>query len=77
MAAEPTEAKIPFMSESVDLTDPKAVLSIVVALIAGFTLWNMTDDIGQNLASRVNSAIGAVIGVNPSTGESSDGPPGV
>jgi len=77
MAAEPTEAKIPFIGETVDLTDPMAVATLAVSLIAGFTLFNMTDGIGQYFANRVNSGLSAVIGFNPSTGESNDGPPGV
>ncbi len=77
MAAEPTEAKIPFIGETVDLTDPMAVVYLVISLIAGFTLFNMSDGIGQFAADRVNSALSTVFGFNPSTGESNSGPEGV
>jgi hypothetical protein len=75
MAAEPTEATIPFIGETVDLTNPMAVIYLAISLIAGFTLFNMSDDIGSYAASRVNSALSAIIGFNPSTGDdgSADG----
>lgn len=72
-----TEAKIPFSGDTVDLTNPMAVAALAVALILGFTLWNMADSVGSNLASRINSGIGALIGVNPATGEESNGERGV
>lgn len=77
MAAEPTTATIPFLGMEVDLTDPMAVATVAVSLIAGFTLFNMTDSIGQVAANRVNNALGNVLGFNPGTGESSNGPGGV
>lgn len=76
MAAEPTTATIPFLGMEVDLTDPAAVATVAVSLIAGFTLFNMTDSIGQVAANRVNAALGNFLGVNPGTGESSDSGPG-
>ncbi|WP_336359055.1 hypothetical protein [Haloarcula sp. CGMCC 1.6347] len=76
MAAEPTTATIPFLDMNVDLTDPMAVVTVAVSLIAGFTLFNMTDSIGAMLASRANGALGNVLGVNPGTGQSSDNGPG-
>ena len=64
---ELTEAKIPFTGEEVDLLSTNAVY-LVVALVAGFTIWNMADDIGGNLASKVNSFIGNFLpGGNPAT----------
>ena len=77
MAAEPTTATIPFIGMEVDLTDPIAVATVAVSLIAGFTLFNMTDSIGQQAANRLNDAIGSVVGVNPGTGQSDNGPGGV
>jgi hypothetical protein len=60
----------------VDLTDPMAVVTVAVSLIAGFTLFNMTDSIGQVAANRLNNAIGNVLGFNPGTGQSSNSGPG-
>ncbi|MBV0903920.1 hypothetical protein [Haloarcula salina] len=76
MAAEPTTATIPFLGMEVDLTDPAAVVTVAVSLIAGFTLFNMTDSIGAMLASRANATLGSVLGINPGTGQSADNGPG-
>jgi len=65
------EATVPYSDETVDLTNPMAILSIVVSLILGFTLWNMTDSIGANLAARLNSTLGRFLpGGNPAGGSS-------
>jgi ABC-type amino acid transport system permease subunit len=68
--AEPTEATLPFGMGSVDLTSPMAVLAMVVSLIFGFTIFNMTGSIGEYLAQRANSIVGSVLGFNPASGES-------
>lgn len=67
-----TDAKLPFGLGEVDLTDPMALIATVFALIAGATIWNMADGIGQNAASYVNSILGNIIGQNPATGETAD-----
>jgi hypothetical protein len=77
MAAEPTNATIPFLDMEVDLTDPGQLFAVAISLIAGFTLFNMSDSIGSYMASRVNSALSTVIGFNPGTGESNEGADGV
>jgi hypothetical protein len=68
--AEPTEARLPFDMGEVDLTNPMAVLAMVVSLIAGFTIFNMTGSIGEYAAQRLNSIIGSVVGFNPASGDS-------
>jgi hypothetical protein len=67
-----TEATLPFIGDSVDLTNPMAVLTLVVSLVAGFTMWNMADSWGETLAQRVSTAFGSLAGFNPSTGQSTD-----
>lgn len=52
-----TDAKLPFGME-LDLTNPMAVAAMVISLIAGLTIWNMTDSIAQNFADSLNSYIG-------------------
>lgn len=65
------EARVPFISEEVNLLSTDVVF-LVVSLIAGMTIWNMSDSIGENLAARVNSFIGNMIGTNPATGQTTD-----
>lgn len=72
--ADATEATLPFGMGDVDLLSMSGVM-MVVSLILGFVIFHMTDAIGSNLASRVNSFIGNLIGTNPATGDS--GPEGV
>jgi len=78
-AKEATEATLPFGMGSVDLTDPAMVVVTAISLIAGFTLFSMASDVGNNFASRINSALAGLIGFNPATGEGagSDTVPGV
>jgi len=66
-----TEARIPFVDERVDLLSAEAVI-LVVSLILGMTIWQMTGDIGSTLASKLNQLIGSIVGTNPGTGEPSD-----
>lgn len=68
------EAFVPFGIGDIDLLSMSGVMTIL-ALIAGFLVFHMTDEIGSNLATQVNSFIGNLIGTNPATGES--GPEGV
>jgi hypothetical protein len=72
---ELTEAKIPFLNEEVDLLSTQAIF-MVVALILGFTIFNMADSIGDNLAGKVNAFLGAFLpGGNPATeGNENSGP---
>jgi hypothetical protein len=72
--ADATEATLPFGMGDVDLLSMSGVM-MVVSLILGFVIFHMTDSIGSNLANRVNSFIGNLIGTNPATGDS--GPEGV
>ena len=53
-----TEAQLPFGMGAVDLTNPVAALALIVSLILGATIWNMTDSIGANFAESLNSYIG-------------------
>lgn len=51
---------------------------LVIGLLAGSTLWNMTDDIGGNLAARINNFIGQFLpGGNPASSSDNSGPVGV
>lgn len=74
--AEPTEATLPFGMGSVDLTSPMAVVTMVISLIAGFTLFNMTGSIGQFVAQRINQFIANVTGTQVS-GSAGDNAPDV
>jgi hypothetical protein len=71
------EVEVPFTSQEVDTSNPSEGLSTVVMLIAGFALFSMASGIGNYVADKANSALGGVIGVNPATGESNEGVPGV
>ena len=61
---------LPFVGEY-EVESAAGVLLLVVGLIGGATVWNMTDSIGNNLASSVNSFLGNLIGFNPATGQDS------
>jgi hypothetical protein len=65
---EATEARLPFGMGKVDLTSAAAV-GTILAMILGFAVFSMTQDIGSYVGSRVNSALGDVIGFNPATGQ--------
>jgi hypothetical protein len=72
MAEDLGTAKLPFGLGKLDLTNPGSAVTMIVALVLGATVWNMSDSIGQNLASRVNNFLGNFLpGGNPAT---SDGP---
>lgn len=69
-----TDAQLPFGMGSVDLTNPMAALALIVSLILGATIWNMTDSIGANLASQLNSAIGRISPIgNPADSSGGEG----
>jgi hypothetical protein len=59
---EATDVPIPFVGESVDLTNPVMVGAVVFALIAGATLWNMAENIGSNFANRINASLAGLTG---------------
>lgn len=61
---EATEAPIPFVGKSVDFTNPVLVAAVMVAMIAGATLWNMADSIGASFASRINTFLAGLTGGN-------------
>lgn len=65
-----TDAPIPYIGKSIDLTNPVMVIALTVALVAGMTLWNMADDWGSTLATRISAAFASLTGYNPSSGES-------
>mgnify|MGYP006290911843 CR=1 FL=1 len=72
MAEDLGTAKLPFGLGSLDLTNPTSAVAMIVALILGATVWNMSDQIGSNFARRVNNFLGNFLpGGNPA---SSDGP---
>ncbi len=72
-----TEAQIPFISESVSLTNPAMLLATAVSLIFGFVLFEMAGDIGQQIAARVNAGLASMLGVSVGSENSDDGIPGV
>lgn len=70
-AEEVTEAQLPFGMGKIDFTNPVGAALMIVSLIAGFAVFSMTQGIGENLGSRLNSALGGVLGTNPATGNDS------
>jgi len=58
------DVPIPFVGESLDFTQPGQALMVVVALIAGATVWNMTDKIGASAANRLVSWIAEATNMN-------------
>lgn len=73
---EATTARIPFIDEEVGIFSVEFVL-LVVSLIFGMTVWNMTDSIGNYFASLLNGKLGDVLGFNLATGSQNSGPEGV
>ena len=68
-----TDAQLPYGLGSVSLTDPVALVTLAISLIAGMTLWNMADSIGSNFAARINGLLGGILGTNPATGQDQGG----
>ena len=65
---------IPFIGEY-EIDSLSAVVLLVLGLIAGSTVWNMTDSIGSNLASTVNAVLGGFLpGGNPAQAGDSEVP---
>ncbi|MDS0243941.1 MULTISPECIES: hypothetical protein [unclassified Haloferax] len=62
---------VPFIGE-VEIDSLSTLGFLVVGLIGGSTLWNMTDSIGERGAAWLNSTIGSIIGQNPATGQAED-----
>lgn len=67
-----TNFTLPFGMGEVDMSSPVSAVVFIISLIGGMTVWNMTDDIGANLAGKANSIIGNIVGTNPATGQSSE-----
>lgn len=65
------KAEIPFTDQEVSTSNPSGSVMTILMLIAGFAVFSMASDIGDNLGDRINSAIGEFIGTNPATGEDS------
>ena len=70
MAAEEVKTlRIPLIGE-VEVDDASGLAFLVVSLVAGSTVYHMTDSIGSNLGSAANSFIAQFTGINPSGGSS-------
>ena len=71
-----TNASVPFTGNEIDLMSGEAVTAFV-ALVFGFTLWNASDAIGQNLAGKLLSVMGQFLpGGNPAqSGDTNDDGP--
>lgn len=69
--------EVPFTDQEVDTSEPTSALTAILFLIAGFAVFAMTRSIGENAGQTLNQALGSILGVNPATGESDDGIPGV
>ncbi|MFB6255261.1 MAG: hypothetical protein ABEH58_00800, partial [Haloplanus sp.] len=72
MADEVTEANLPFGMGKIDLSSPMVAVVGIVSMILGWAVFSMTQDIGSYVGSRVNSALGNVLGFNPATGNDSE-----
>lgn len=66
-----TDATLPFLGDTVDLTNPVAVAVMFVSLVGGFALWNMAGDVGDTVAQRIIAFVSDLTGTNPATGEDS------
>jgi hypothetical protein len=49
---------VPFVNQTVDPTEPTSALMAIVALIGGFVVFSMTQDIGSRLGNQINAALG-------------------
>lgn len=72
-----TEAQIPFIGESVSLTNPAMLLATAVSLIFGFVLFEMAGDIGRQIAARVNAGLASALGTSVGSESGDDSVPGV
>ncbi|WP_178917692.1 hypothetical protein [Natronomonas gomsonensis] len=68
------EVPIPFTGETIDFGEPGSAAATVVLLILGMTVFAMSRDIGDELASNANSFIGNLLGVNPAGDDGADSP---
>jgi hypothetical protein len=68
--------KVPYPStgETIDFGEPGSALATVVLLILGMTVFAMSRDIGDELASSVNNFLGNLTGVNPAGDDGADSP---
>lgn len=53
-----TEVRIPFVEESIDLSNPTDAIMAIVLLVAGWAIFFMSQDLGMNLKSSINSVLG-------------------
>ncbi|WP_136361809.1 hypothetical protein [Halobellus limi] len=67
------KVNVPFADEEVSTDNPTNAVVTVGLIIIGFVIFHLASSIGENLAGRVNSAIGEFIGTNPATGDSGTG----
>jgi len=72
-----TEAQIPFVGESVSLTNPTMLATTAVSLILGFALFSMAEGIGEQVASGVNSSLASLLGMDVGDANDSSGVEGV
>jgi hypothetical protein len=77
MLEEATEAQIPFVGESVSLTNPAMLATTAVSLILGFALFSMAEGIGEQVASSVNATLASLLGMDVGDANDDNGVPGV
>lgn len=69
---------IPFTSQEVDTDEGvSSVLMTVAVLVAGFGLFAMAQDAGQNLYSKASAAVAQFTGIQLDGSEADTGPGGV
>jgi len=74
---EATEAQIPFIGESVSLTNPTMLVTTAVSLILGFALFSMAEGIGDQLATSVNATLASALGMDVGDANENTGVEGV
>jgi hypothetical protein len=70
--ASPTEANLPFGMGDIDFSDPVSAAMAVVALIFGFVVFHMSNDVGAQLSTRVNSFIASATGAEVGDASNND-----
>jgi len=66
------EVPIPFTDEEVDTSDDtSSILMTLVVVAAGFGLLAWLQGVGGMLANKANNYISELVGVDPTSGESS------
>jgi hypothetical protein len=70
------DVPIPFVDENVDTDDgARGILTTLVVLIAGFAAFAWAQDVGGFVASKANSYISNLVGVDPTSGENTQEDP--